>query len=207
MAKQKSKTNHSAQGAGAHSARPAVSPQPSSSNGAHGDRVEVLKTYKLYIGGEFPRSESGRYYTPGPAGKALANVCLGSRKDFREAVLKARSAQDSWADRTAFNRSQILYRIGEMLEGRKAQFIEELTAQGLSAASARAEVFAAIDRMIYYAGWCDKYVQVMSSVNPVASSHFDFSMPEPVGVVVALAPEESPLAGLVSLIAPIIAVI
>lgn len=169
-------------------------------------RAEVLKTYKLYIGGQFPRTESGRYYVAtNNKGEQLANVCLSSRKDFRDAVSAARSAFKGWSGRAAFNRGQILYRITEMLEGRKAQFIEELSLQDLSKAAAQKEVVTAIDRLIWYAGWCDKYQQVFGSVNPVASSHFNFSVPEPTGVVAAIAPAENGLIGLVSVMAPIIA--
>jgi acyl-CoA reductase-like NAD-dependent aldehyde dehydrogenase len=173
---------------------------------ASGSRVSVLKTYKIFIGGKFPRSESGRYYQVALAGAApLANVCLCSRKDFREAVLAARVAQPGWSGKSAFNRSQILYRIAEMLEGRGAQFVDELVAVGLNRKAAALEVSRSIDRWIYYAGWCDKYQQVFGSVNPVASSHFNFSVPEPTGVVGVFAPEDSPLLGLVSMIAPVIA--
>ena len=179
-------------------------------NGKHSDvaekRLEVLKTYKIYIGGQFPRTESGRYYvaTSGKGDK-LANVCLGSRKDFRDAVVSARGAFGGWSARAAFNRGQILYRIAEMLEGRKAQFIDELMKQDSTAAQAENEVNLAIDRLIYYSGWCDKFQQIFSSINPVASSHFNFSNPEATGVVAAIAPQNNSLIGLVSLIAPIIA--
>src|SRR5881394_1274142 len=169
-------------------------------------RLEVLKTYKIYIGGQFPRTESGRYYVPtNAAGKKLANVCLSSRKDFRDAVVSARGAFGGWSGRAAFNRSQILYRMAEMLEGRKAQFIEELIQQDATKAKAEKEVNLAIDRLIYYAGWCDKFQQLFSSVNPVASSHFNFSVPEPTGVVSIIAPQADSLLGLVSVIAPVIA--
>lgn len=169
-------------------------------------RLEVLKTYKIYIGGQFPRTESGRYYVPtNAAGKKLANVCLSSRKDFRDAVVAARSAYGSWSTRAAFNRGQILYRMAEMLEGRKAQFIEELIQQDSSKGKAEKEVNLAIDRLIYYAGWCDKYQQLFSAVNPVASSHFNFSVPEPTGVVSIVTPQNDSLLGLVSVIAPVIA--
>lgn len=169
-------------------------------------RLEVLKTYKIYIGGQFPRTESGRYYVPvNKKGNALANVCLCSRKDFRDAEVAARNAFGGWSTRAAFNRGQILYRIAEMLEGRKAQFIEELIKQDATAAQAEKEVNLAIDRLIYYSGWCDKFQQVYSAVNPVASPHFNFSVPEPTGVVAAIAPQNNSLIGLVSLIAPIIA--
>ena len=169
-------------------------------------RLEVLKTYKIYIGGQFPRTESGRYYiATDNKGEQLANVCLSSRKDFRDAVVSARNAFKGWSAKAAFNRGQILYRIAEMLEGRKAQFIEELVKQDASKAQARKEVTLSIDRLIYYAGWCDKYQQIFGTVNPVASSHFNFSVPEPTGVVAAIAPNESSLIGLVSAVAPIIA--
>jgi len=169
-------------------------------------RLEVLKTYKLYIGGQFPRTESGRYYVvKNNAGKHLANACLSSRKDFRDAVVAARSAFAGWSNRTAFNRSQILYRMAEMLEGRKTQFIEELMQQDAGRAKAEKELSMAVDRLIYYAGWCDKFQQLFSSVNPVASSHFNFSVPEPTGVVSAIAPQSDSLLGLVSVMAPVIA--
>jgi acyl-CoA reductase-like NAD-dependent aldehyde dehydrogenase len=168
-------------------------------------RLEVLKTYKIYIGGQFPRTESGRYYVATNSKKEnLANVCLGSRKDFRDAVVAARNAFGGWSGRAAFNRGQILYRIAEMLEGRKAQFIDELINQDSTKAQAENEVNLCIDRLIYYSGWCDKFQQLFSSVNPVASSHFNFSVPEPTGVVAAIAPQNDSLLGLVSVIAPII---
>ena len=170
------------------------------------NRLEVLKTYIIYIGGQFPRTESGRYYiATNKKGDKLANVCLGSRKDFRDSVVAARNAFGGWSGRAAFNRGQILYRIAEMLEGRKLQFIEELIKQDVSKAQAEAEVNLSIDRLIYYSGWCDKFQQLFSSVNPVASSHFNFSVPEPTGVVAAVAPQNDSLLGLVSVIAPIIA--
>ncbi len=169
-------------------------------------RVEVLKTYKIYIGGQFPRTESGRFYVAKNAkGDHLANVCLSSRKDFRDAVIAARGAFGGWSNRAAFNRSQILYRMAEMLEGRKAQFMEELQLQDQPKAKALKEVDAAIDRLIYYAGWCDKFQQVFSAVNPVATPHFNFSVPEPTGVVSIIAPQTDSLLGLVSVIAPVIA--
>ena len=169
-------------------------------------RLEVLKTYKIYIGGQFPRTESGRYYSPkNKAGQVLANVCLSSRKDFREAVVAARGAFGGWSAKAAFNRGQILYRIAEMLEGRKAQFIDELIKQDSSVKQAEEEVNTCIDRLIYYAGWCDKFQQVFGAVNPVASSHFNFSVPEPTGVVAIIAPQQTSLLGLVSVIAPVIA--
>jgi len=169
------------------------------------NRIEILKTYKIYIGGKFPRTESGRYYTPKIAGKSLGNICLSSRKDFRNAVVAARSAFGGWSGATAYNRSQVLYRIAEMLEGRKAQFIDEIMQQESTKAAAEKEVNAAIDRIIYYAGWCDKYTQLFSAVNPVATSHFNFTAPEPTGVVSIFAPEDNSLIGLVSTIMPIIA--
>lgn len=169
-------------------------------------RLEVLKTYKIYIGGAFPRTESGRYYTPMNAkGEVLGNLCFSSRKDVRNAVVAARKAFGGWSERAAFNRGQILYRIGEMLEGRKAQFVEELQFQGATKKQAEDEVALAIDRLIYYAGWCDKISQVSGSINPVASSHFNFSVNEPTGVVGVVADASSSLIGLVSQIAPIIA--
>lgn len=169
-------------------------------------RLEVLKTYKIYIGGQFPRTESGRYYIATNAnGKKLANVCLSSRKDFRDAMESARNAFGGWSARAAFNRGQILYRMAEMLEGRKNQFIDELMQQDVSKAQAEHEVNLSIDRLIYYAGWCDKFQQILSSVNPVASSHFNFSVPEPTGVVAIIAPQSDSLLGLVSVVAPVIA--
>lgn len=170
------------------------------------ERISVLKTYKLYIGGQFPRTESGRYYTPLDAqGNPLANVCLSSRKDFKNAVVAARKAFGAWSERPAFNRGQILYRIAEMLEGRRAQFVEELMLQGSTKEQATLEIDLSIDRLVYYSGWTDKYQQIFSSVNPVASSHFNFSTLEPMGVVAVIAPQDSSLIGLISTITPIIA--
>jgi len=170
------------------------------------NRLSVLKTYKIYIGGQFPRTESGRYYVASnPKGEHLANMCLCSRKDVRDAIGTARGAFGGWSARTAFNRGQILYRIAEMLEGRKAQFVEELILQGSSKIAAEKEVDLSIDRLIYYSGWCDKYQPIFSSVNPVASSHFNFSALEPMGVVTIVAPQQSSLIGLVSVMAPVIA--
>lgn len=169
------------------------------------DRIRVLKTYKTYVGGSFPRTESGRHYKVyDKHDEVLANACQCSRKDVRDAVVAARSAQSGWANRTAYNRGQILYRTAEMLEGRQAQFVDELKTLGIHHQTAQKEVQMAIDTLIYYAGWADKYQQVFGSINPVASNHFNFSMPEPTGVVNVLAPEESPLLGLVSVIAPVI---
>ncbi|WP_372635815.1 aldehyde dehydrogenase family protein [Fodinibius sp.] len=168
------------------------------------DRIEVQKTYKTYIDGTFLRTESGRYYKVYDGnGDIRANACQCSRKDVRDAVTAARSAFEGWSNRTAFNRGQILYRVAEMLETRKAQFAEELETVGYKAKDARSEVEASIDRLIYYAGWSDKYQQVFGSINPVASSHFNFSLPEPTGVVTIWAPEEQPLLGLVSVVAPV----
>jgi acyl-CoA reductase-like NAD-dependent aldehyde dehydrogenase len=169
-------------------------------------RLNVLKTYKIYIGGQFPRTESGRYYAAkNSKGEVLANMCMCSRKDFREAAVAARTAFGGWSARSAFNRGQILYRIAEMLEGRKAQFIDELILQGAKKQQAINEVEASIDRLIYYSGWCDKYQQIFSSVNPVSSAHFNFSQLEPMGVAAVIAPQHSSLVGLLSLMAPIIA--
>ena len=169
-------------------------------------RIEVLKTYKIYAGGKFPRTESGRYYLAlNGKGDPIANMCRGSRKDIRNAVVFARKALGSWSGKTAFNRSQVLYRIAEVLEGRKSQFIEELILQGSTKPSAIKEVESSIDRIVYYAGWCDKYCQIGSSVNPVSSSHFNFSTYEPVGVVGVIAPQDSSLYGLISTLMPVIA--
>ena len=169
-------------------------------------RVEILKTYKIYSGGKFPRTESGRYYMAlDKKGNPIANMCMGSRKDVRNAVVSARKAFGAWSGKTAFNRSQILYRIAEVLEGRKSQFVEELILQGSQKNSATKEVEDSIDRIVYYAGWCDKFCQIGSSVNPVSSSHFNFSTYEPVGLVGLVAPQDSSLLGLVSLLMPIIA--
>ncbi|HEY9082025.1 MAG TPA: aldehyde dehydrogenase family protein [Vicingaceae bacterium] len=164
-------------------------------------RIEVLKTYKIFIDGKFPRTESGRYYIPE---NKCGNICLSSRKDVRNAVVAAGNATSKWQSATAFNKSQVIYRIAEILEGRKAQFIDELTKQGYKAKEAEKEVVTAIDRIIYYAGWCDKFTPVFSSVNPVATQHFNFTAPEAVGTVAILAPEKSGLLGLVSAIIPVI---
>lgn len=167
--------------------------------------MEILKTYKLFIGGAFPRTESGRYYKlENKQKQVIANMCLSSRKDFRNAVVAARKAVEGWSGRAAFNRGQILYRIAEILEGRKAQFVAELLLQGSTKSSAEKEVRLAIDRCVYYSGWCDKYQQLFGSVNPVATSHFNFSVPEPTGVVCVIADENTSLLGLVSAILPII---
>jgi len=169
-------------------------------------RVPVAKTYKIYIDGKFPRTESGRYFPLADnKGDVIANVCRGSRKDFRNAIVAARKAQPGWAKASAYLRGQILYRIAEMLEGRREQFIAELALQGVTQRAAAREVDQAIDRLIYFAGWADKYQQVFSAVNPVSSSHFNFSVLEPTGVVSILAPDDSGLLGLVSNVAPTIA--
>jgi acyl-CoA reductase-like NAD-dependent aldehyde dehydrogenase len=170
------------------------------------DRLRVRKTYKLYLGGAFPRSESGRSYpVTSPAGELLAHAAQASRKDVRDAVVAARKAFPGWSAATAYNRGQVLYRIAEMLDGRREQFAAEVrNAEGGSAAAAVATVAQAIDRWVWYAGWADKYAQVTGSANPVAGPYFNFSLPEPTGVVGALAPQESSLLGLVSVLAPII---
>jgi acyl-CoA reductase-like NAD-dependent aldehyde dehydrogenase len=169
-------------------------------------RLAVRKTYKLYVGGAFPRSESGRsYLISTPAGQALANAALASRKDLREAVVAARKAQPGWAKATAYLRGQVIYRVAEMLEGRHAQFVEVLVAgEGLTAGAASAAVDGAIDRLVWYAGWADKFAQVAGSSNPVAGPYFNFSVPEPTGVVGVLAPQSSSLLGLVSVVAPLV---
>ena len=167
-------------------------------------RLEILKTYKIYIGGKFPRTESGRYYQPKSTGQPLGNICLSSRKDFRNAVVAARGAFEGWSSRAAFNRSQIIYRIAEIIEGRKDQFIHELILQGSNKSNAVKEVDQAIDRLVYYAGWSDKINQVFGSVNPVATSHFNFTSLEPMGVVAVLAPTDSSLLGLISSLIPVI---
>jgi acyl-CoA reductase-like NAD-dependent aldehyde dehydrogenase len=168
-------------------------------------RLPVAKTYKLYIDGKFPRSESGRYYPLERRGEVIANVCRASRKDFRDAVVAARAALAGWSQASAYLRGQMLYRAAEMLEGRSEQFVAELELQGATHARAAAEVVATIDRLVYYAGWADKYQQVFSSVNPVATSHFNFSVLEPTGVVAIVAAETSGLLGLVSNVAPAVA--
>ena len=168
------------------------------------ERINVLKTYKIFIGGKFPRTESGRFYQLNNRSKAIANVCLSSRKDLRNAVVAARGAFEKWSGSTAYNRSQIIYRMAEMMEGRKDQFISELVLQGVDRKEATLEVDLSIDRVIYFAGWADKINQVFGSVNPVATSHFNFSLMEPMGVVGLVAPENSGLLGLVSSLCPIL---
>ncbi|HEV8402144.1 MAG TPA: aldehyde dehydrogenase family protein [Candidatus Limnocylindrales bacterium] len=167
-------------------------------------RVEVRKTYKLYIGGAFPRTESGRSYVVTAAdGTLLANACRASRKDVREAVRAARKAADGWAAKTAMNRGQVLYRVAELMEGRREQFADEVAAaEGLRSAAAGEVVDRAIDRWVWYAGWADKIAQVLGSSNPVAAPYFNFTIPEPTGVVGVVAPETSSLLGLVSRLAP-----
>ncbi len=165
-------------------------------------RQRILKTYKLYIGGKFPRTESGRYFRPTDAeGQQLANICRASRKDLRNAVSAAREAQEGWAARSGMNKGQVLYRVGEMLEGRKAQFIEELMQTSIPKKQATDEVNASIDLMVHYAGWADKFRTLTSSVNPVSSPHFNFTVPEPMGVVAVVTPEERPLFALCDAIA------
>ncbi len=167
-------------------------------------RLTVPKTYKLFIGGAFPRSESGRTYeVVSPKGEFLANAALASRKDARDAVVAARGAVKGWSGATAYNRGQVLYRVAEILEGRRAQFVDEIVQQtGVSAAVAAAEVDEAVDRWVWYAGWCDKFGQVAGNGNPVAGPYFNISVPEPTGVVGVIAPQDTALVGLVSAIAP-----
>ena len=167
-------------------------------------RLAVPKTYKLYIGGKFPRSESGRVYqVMTPKGVFLANAAQASRKDARDAVVAARAASSGWAGATGYNRGQVLYRIAGLLEGRRAQFVEELRlSEGLSESAAQRQVDAAIDVWVWYAGWADKYVQVAGNGNPVSGPYFNVSTPEATGVVAIIAPQESSLLGLVSVIAP-----
>jgi acyl-CoA reductase-like NAD-dependent aldehyde dehydrogenase len=169
-------------------------------------RIDVRKTYKLYIGGQFPRSESGRSYVVNDAkGRLLANAAQASRKDARDAVVAARAAFPGWSGRTAYNRAQVVYRVAEVVEGRGEQFEAELrAAEGISPARARTYVDAAIDRLVWYAGWADKITQVVGNANPVAGPFFNLSTPEPTGVVAVVAPQESSLLGLVSVIAPVV---
>jgi acyl-CoA reductase-like NAD-dependent aldehyde dehydrogenase len=174
---------------------------------AAAQRVDVRKTYKLYVGGAFPRSESGRSYEVSDSrGRFAANAAMGSRKDARDAVVAARSAVKGWSGATAYNRGQVLYRVAEVMEGRRAQFADEVArGEGLSRARADAVVEAAIDRWVWYSGWTDKVAQVLGGMNPVAGPYFDISAPEPTGVVAVLAPQRSSLLGLVSVLAPVIA--
>ena len=186
--------------------RPAAPLATTNGKGRLADRLEVRKTYKLYIGGQFPRTESGRAYEVFDArGRLLANACRATRKDIRDAVRAARKAIPDWAGKTAFNRSQILYRIAELMEGRRDQFVTEvMAAEGVGRRRATRLVDAAIDRWVWYAGWADKFSQVIGSVNPVNGNYFNFSVPEPTGVVGVIAPEVSSLLGLVSRVAPVI---
>jgi acyl-CoA reductase-like NAD-dependent aldehyde dehydrogenase len=167
-------------------------------------RLAVAKTYKLYIGGAFPRSESGRTYAVAdPAGVFLANAAQASRKDARNAVVAARGAVGGWSGATAYNRGQVLYRIAEMMEGRRAQFVDELrSGLGLSERDAVADVDASIDRWVWYAGWADKYAQLVGGANPVSGPYFNLSVPVPSGVIAIVAPQDSPLLGLVNVVAP-----
>jgi len=169
-------------------------------------RLDVRKTYKLYVGGAFPRSESGRTYEVVDAkGGFVANAARASRKDVRDAVVVARKAQPGWAAATAYNRGQVLYRVAEVLEGRRGQFVAEVAqTEGLTDKQAGAQVDAAIDRWVWYAGWSDKFQAVHGTANPVAGPYFDITVPEPTGVVAALAPQTSSLLGLVSVVAPIV---
>ncbi|MDI3409046.1 aldehyde dehydrogenase family protein [Streptomyces cavernicola] len=171
------------------------------------NRLSVFKTYKLYVGGKFPRSESGRVYeVTSSKGEWLANAPQSSRKDARDAVVAARKAFGGWAGKTAYNRGQVLYRVAEMLEGRREQFVREVAdAEGLSKSKAAAQVDAAIDRWVWYAGWTDKIAQIAGGANPVAGPYFNLSSPEPTGVVAVVAPQESSFLGLVSVVAPVIA--
>ena len=171
------------------------------------DRLAVRKTYKLYVNGAFPRSESGRTYeVTDSRGTFLANAAWASRKDARDAVVAARGAFGKWSGTTAYNRGQVLYRVAEVMEGRHAQFVADVeSGEGLSSARARAAVDAAIDRWVWYAGWTDKLTAVLGGANPVAGPYFDFSLPEPTGVVAVLAPQQSSLLGLVSVLAPVLA--
>ena len=173
---------------------------------AEGDRLDVRKTYKLYIGGKFPRTESGRSYLVSEAkGRPWANACRASRKDVRDAVVAARKAFPGWAGLTAYNRGQVLYRVAEMLEGRREQFVDEVArSEGTTHRQAADAVARAVDRWVWYAGWADKLAQVFGSANPVAGPYFNFSVPEPTGVVGLVAPAESSLLGLVSRLAPIV---
>ncbi|MFJ3581461.1 aldehyde dehydrogenase family protein [Streptomyces sp. NPDC090127] len=175
--------------------------------GSAAGRLNVFKTYKLYVGGKFPRSESGRVYeVTDSKGTWLANVPLSSRKDARDAVVAARKAFGGWSGATAYNRGQVLYRVAEMLEGRREQFVREVAdAEGLSKSKAAALVDAAIDRWVWYAGWTDKIAQIVGGANPVAGPYFNLSTPEPTGVVTVVAPQDSSFLGLVSVIAPVIA--
>ena len=168
-------------------------------------KIPIAKTYKLFIDGAFPRSESGRTFSVNNyEGELIANVSQASRKDFREAVRAARSAQSPWASRTAYNRGQILYRVAEMLESRKPEFLELLKSIGVNNRVATREIEDSIQRLVWYAGWSDKYSQLLGSVNPVSGPYFNFTVPEPTGVVGIIAPTEPAMLGLISRIAPAI---
>jgi acyl-CoA reductase-like NAD-dependent aldehyde dehydrogenase len=180
--------------------------KPAAGTQSSAARLDVRKTYKLYIGGAFPRSESGRsYVVEDSKGKFLANAAYASRKDARDAVVAARKAFGGWSTRTPYNRGQVVYRIAEVLEGRREQFVEEVQrSEGVTKRAATTSVDASIYRLVWYAGWADKLAQVVGGTNPVAGPYFDFSIPEPTGVVAVLAPQESSLLGLVSVVAPVI---
>ena len=169
-------------------------------------RIDVRKTYKLYIGGAFPRSESGRsYVVEDSKGAFLANAAYASRKDARDAVQAARKAFAGWSSRTPYNRGQVVYRVAEVLEGRRAQFVEEVQrSEGGTKRQAEAAVDESVDRLVWYAGWADKIAQVTGNANAVAGPYFNHSAPEPTGVVAVLAPQQSSLLGLVSVVAPVI---
>jgi acyl-CoA reductase-like NAD-dependent aldehyde dehydrogenase len=177
-----------------------MTPTPSSA------RLDVRKTYKLYVAGAFPRSESGRSYEVlDHKGRFVANASYASRKDARDAVAAARKAFGGWSSRTPYNRGQVLYRVAEVLEGRRAQFVEEVSlSEGLSRSKAETAVDTAVDRLVWYAGWADKLAQVVGGANPVAGPYFNFSLPDPTGVVAVLAPQDSSLLGLVSVVAPVV---
>ena len=170
-------------------------------------RLAVRKTYKLYIGGAFPRSESGRVYpVTSSTGDLLAQAAQASRKDVRDAVVAARAAFAGWSGATAYNRGQVIYRIAEMLEGRRDQFAAEVAAaEGIAVGAAAGAVDAAVDRLVWYAGWTDKYAQITGGANPVSGPYINYSVPEPSGVIGVLAPQQSSLLGLVSVVAPVIA--
>ena len=183
-----------------------MSETSSSGSATRPERLDVRKTYKLFIGGAFPRSESGRSYeVTGGKGQFLANAAQASRKDARDAVVAARAAFPKWSSATAYNRGQVVYRIAEMLEGRRAQFVEEVAAaEGVTPRKAGTLVDASVDRLVWYAGWSDKVAQVLGGSNAVAGPFFNFSVPEPTGVVAIIAPQHSSLLGLVSCVAPVI---
>jgi acyl-CoA reductase-like NAD-dependent aldehyde dehydrogenase len=170
------------------------------------DRVAVKKTYKLYIDGKFPRTESGRTFAlKNSKGEIIANICRGSKKDLRDAIVSNRKSQNDWAKRSAYNKAQIIYRIAETLESRSLQFVSTMMQEGISNLAAKKEVNEAIDLLVYYAGWCDKYIQIFSSVNPVESSHFNFSYPEACGIAAVFCPQKNGLLGIISHAIPLIA--